>query len=116
MADAPDTRFLQANERTLLAWVRTALGLLGLGFVVARFGVDGDAARGAGATLVLGAGIAVAALAPVVIGVALARYLQMHRAIVEGSAAPVGTRAVIALAGGAAAVCVLVIVGMIWSA
>ena len=28
-----------ANERTLLAWVRTALALMGLGFVVARFGL-----------------------------------------------------------------------------
>src|SRR5207302_9993987 len=28
-----------ANERTLLAWVRTSLALMGLGFVVARFGL-----------------------------------------------------------------------------
>jgi putative membrane protein len=28
-----------ANERTFLAWVRTALGLIGLGFVVARMGL-----------------------------------------------------------------------------
>lgn len=28
-----------AAERTLLAWVRTGLGLLGMGFVVARFGL-----------------------------------------------------------------------------
>src|SRR4051812_16870741 len=28
-----------ANERTFLAWVRTALGLLGLGFVLARMGL-----------------------------------------------------------------------------
>lgn len=28
-----------ANERTLLAWVRTAVALMGLGFVVARFGI-----------------------------------------------------------------------------
>jgi putative membrane protein len=28
-----------ANERTLLAWVRTAIALMGLGFVVARFGL-----------------------------------------------------------------------------
>src|SRR5215469_15603580 len=26
-----------ANERTLFAWIRTALALMGLGFVVARF-------------------------------------------------------------------------------
>src|SRR5438270_681550 len=28
-----------ANERTFLAWVRTALGLVGIGFVLARMGV-----------------------------------------------------------------------------
>jgi inner membrane protein YidH len=28
-----------ANERTLLAWIRTAVALMGLGFVVARFGL-----------------------------------------------------------------------------
>ena len=28
-----------ANERTFLAWVRTSLGLLGLGFVLARMGI-----------------------------------------------------------------------------
>ncbi len=33
----PRTRF--AGERTLLAWIRTGLGLMGFGFVVARFGL-----------------------------------------------------------------------------
>ena len=33
-----DLRILQANERTLLAWVRTGLALMGFGFVVARIG------------------------------------------------------------------------------
>jgi putative membrane protein len=28
-----------ANERTLLAWIRTAIAIMGLGFVVARFGL-----------------------------------------------------------------------------
>lgn len=29
----------QANERTFLAWLRTALALIGLGFAIARFGL-----------------------------------------------------------------------------
>jgi putative membrane protein len=33
-----DPRFRWAAERTLLAWLRTALALMGFGFVVARFG------------------------------------------------------------------------------
>jgi putative membrane protein len=34
-----DPRVTLSTERTLLAWVRTGLALMGLGFVVARFGV-----------------------------------------------------------------------------
>lgn len=34
-----DPRVQFAIERTLLAWVRTGLALMGFGFVVARFGV-----------------------------------------------------------------------------
>ena len=40
MATATDrTRDHLANERTFLAWIRTALGLIGLGFVLARMGL-----------------------------------------------------------------------------
>lgn len=39
MADRPDPRVFFAAERTLLAWVRTGLAIMGLGFVVARFGL-----------------------------------------------------------------------------
>jgi putative membrane protein len=42
-----DIRFLLANERTLLAWLRTALSLEAAGFVLIRFGqVTGAAAVG----------------------------------------------------------------------
>jgi putative membrane protein len=34
-----DPRVFFAAERTLLAWIRTSLGLVGMGFVVARFGL-----------------------------------------------------------------------------
>lgn len=34
-----DPRIYLAVERTLLAWIRTGLGLMGVGFAVARFGL-----------------------------------------------------------------------------
>ena len=36
---AKDPRVYFAAERTLLAWIRTGLALMGFGFVVARFGL-----------------------------------------------------------------------------
>ena len=37
--DIVDPRVYFAAERTLLAWVRTGLAMMGFGFVVARFGL-----------------------------------------------------------------------------
>lgn len=35
--DEPDPRFTFANERTLLAWIRTALGLIAAGLATVQF-------------------------------------------------------------------------------
>lgn len=39
MSAAGDPRVYFAAERTLLAWLRTGIAVVGLGFVVARFGL-----------------------------------------------------------------------------
>ena len=41
-----------AAERTLLAWIRTGLALMGLGFVLARFGLFLRAIQGTAAPVV----------------------------------------------------------------
>lgn len=42
-SSAADPRLLQANERTLLAWVRTGIALVAFGCVIARFSLVQDA-------------------------------------------------------------------------
>ena len=81
-----------ANERTFLAWVRTAITLLGLGFVVARFGLwlrelgilEAHTARVAspGASLPVGLGILCLGAATIILGAA--RYQSARRAIERG--------------------------------
>jgi len=56
-AEDPRVRF--AAERTLLAWIRTGLALMGFGFVVARFGLFLLELRAAGAGAVHSHGVSV---------------------------------------------------------
>ena len=65
MASDPDPRFSFANERTFLAWNRTALALIGSGLVVAQFldlGFKGGRLVVALPLMLLGAGVSVASL------------------------------------------------------
>lgn len=48
-ADHPDYRFTLANERTLLAWLRTALALVAGGVAVATYAPDLGIPGGSGA-------------------------------------------------------------------
>src|SRR3954451_11935559 len=60
--DPPDSRFTQANERTFLAWNRTALAYIAGGLAVEQFLDAGRAARLAisGPLIVLGGAVALA--------------------------------------------------------
>ncbi|MGH7822615.1 MAG: YidH family protein [Candidatus Binatia bacterium] len=67
-----DPRVYMAAERTFLAWIRTAVALMGFGFIVARFGLflrevaaPAHAApeSGAGASIHIGLGLIAAGVA-----------------------------------------------------
>lgn len=46
MNETPDPRVYLAAERTLLAWLRSGIAVMGLGFLVARFGMFMAMVRG----------------------------------------------------------------------
>jgi inner membrane protein YidH len=79
----PDYRFTLANERTFLAWQRTALGLLAASVAVVQL-VPELTVPGARHLL----GVFLAVLATVTAGVGLLRWGQVDRAIRRGSPLP----------------------------
>lgn len=95
----PDLRIVQANERTLLAWVRTALGIMAFGFVVARLGLwlhEVQPAAPVGGSLWVGVGLVV--LGSGILVMASVRFTKAHRAIVAGRTHVPGTLAGVAIA------------------
>ncbi|NNL67523.1 MAG: DUF202 domain-containing protein [Myxococcales bacterium] len=79
-----------ANERTYLAWIRTAVALMGLGFVVERFDLfvqylarDGGAG-GAGDPAVKIGGMILIAFGVLVLAVSTFRYLRFKQLIASG--------------------------------
>ena len=72
----PDVRFLLANERTLLAWLRTGLGVQAGGLAVLQFGTNLDRRAALG--------LAVLALGLVCVVAGWWRHRQADRAIRTG--------------------------------
>jgi putative membrane protein len=66
-----------ANERTLLAWQRTALGVVAIGFLVDRFALEGGGTTVAGSIL----GITLIVLGAVVSVVGAYRFIRTEREI-----------------------------------
>jgi putative membrane protein len=85
-------RLHQANERTMLAWIRTGIALMAFGFAIARFGVFLRQVAGLGQVSVhleQGVGSAWVGAALVALGMvanllATIRYSQIRRAIQRG--------------------------------
>jgi len=81
-----------ANERTFLAWVRTALGLIGLGVVLERLVAGGQ-------RLGVVAGVAFICFGGLALIYAVIRYLRVARHLERGTF-PVGIRGPIIVAIG----------------
>jgi putative membrane protein len=78
-----DYRFTLANERTFLAWQRTALGLLAASVAVIQF-VPELGVHGARHVL----GVLLAVLATLTAAIGLVRWVQADRAMRDGTALP----------------------------
>jgi putative membrane protein len=110
-----DERFRDhaANERTMLAWIRTGIALMAFGFAIARFGLflreiaqAGQVRRNAPVMGSTWFGVVLVLLGLVTNAAATLRYAQVRRALIEGRLANPSPGLVYALGIGSALVAV----------
>ncbi|GAA3731086.1 YidH family protein [Salinactinospora qingdaonensis] len=106
--EEPDYRFTLANERTFLAWIRTALGLIA-GAVAVLHLVPLEWRPG----LRLAVGLALAGLAVVITVYAPLRWYRVQRAMRHGRPLPTSSLPVVTTVG-VMVVCAVVLVGNFW--
>ena len=94
MPESPeqDPRVYFAAERTFLAWIRTGLGLMGVGFAVARFGLFLRERRASeahltvhGTGLSVWSGVAIVMLGVIVLISAVAQHIVLIRELSVGT-------------------------------
>ena len=112
MGDDSQFRDHAANERTLLAWIRTGIALMAFGFAIARFGLflreftptsptpsTGEHAMGSG-----GFGVVLVVLGLVTNLAAMIRYIRIRQALLEKRSIATGATLAYALGIGSALV------------
>ena len=105
MPDEPDYRFTYANERTFLAWVRTAVALIGVGVAAVQFLPPLDVPGGRRAL-----GAAFIALGALISVLARRQWAANDRAMRAGAPLP---RSVLVQAVTAGVVLLAVLVGLL---
>jgi len=102
--EADDPRIYFAAERTFLAWIRTGLGLMGVGFAVSRFGLflrqlrESELHAPVQATgISVWSGVALVTLGVLVNLTAVAQHIRIVRALRAGTWTPGISRSAVAL-------------------
>jgi putative membrane protein len=115
-AQRVDSRLLHANERTLLAWLRTGLALVAFGFLLERVDswlstapADGAVAGSVGTAWI---GVGFVALGSLANGLAILRFVHTRRALRMGAdlptdVFPIAIAAIVTLLGAALTVYLL---------
>ena len=102
----PDPRFTLANERTFLAWIRTALALIAAGVALEALALPlQPALRRVASIILLLLGLAVPLLAWVTWGV-------VERALRQGRPLP-GSRVALPVAVGVSAAGIMILIGIV---